>query len=109
MGDEGVAHIFARQVAGDGEAVREPRRQVLRRMHREIDRAGEKRAIDLLREEAFAARLRQRPVLDRVARRPDDAELETLRGAAEHRAEARLRLVRLRERQRAAPRADPDG
>ena len=47
-------------------------------MHREVDRAGGQRLLDLLGEQALAADLRQRPVLDRVAGGADGPELDAL-------------------------------
>ena len=104
--DEGVADVLSRQVAGDDEAVRQECRQVLRGMHREIDRALGEREIELLREQPLAAGLRQRPVLDRVAGGLDDAERQLRLIEAERRREPVLRLARLGERERAAARAD---
>ena len=87
-------------------------------MHREVDGAGEQRLLDLLGEQALAAGLRQRPVLDRVAGGADDLELDPLgaRAHARRRAVAHLRAcasasglprVPMRSRKVAAPRIAP--
>ena len=105
-GDEGVAHVLARQVAGDREAVRLERRHVLHRMHGDVDLAGEQRVLDLAREQALAADLRQRPVEHPVAGGLDHDDLEGGLGQVVRGHQARARLARLGERQRAAARAD---
>ena len=66
--DEGIAHVLARQQAGDRQARRQQRRHVLHGMHGEVDLAGQQRLLDLLGEQALAAGLGERPVLDAVAR-----------------------------------------
>ena len=52
------------------------RRHVLHGMHGEVDVAGQQRLLDLLGEQALAADLGERPVLDAVAGGLDDAHLE---------------------------------
>ena len=69
--DQHVARILARQEGGDDEARRLRRRHVLHAVHRGVDAAREQRLLDLLDEQALAAGLGQRPVLDDVARGPD--------------------------------------
>ena len=76
-------------------------------MHREIDRAGRQRLLDLLGEQALAAGLRQRPVLDAVAGGADHLELDPLRVEPVRRGERLAHHARLRQRQRAAARAEP--
>ena len=76
--DEGVAHVLARQDRRDRQAVGQRRRHVLHGMHGEIDRAVEQRLLDLLGEQPLAARFAQRPVLDAVAGRFDDDDLESM-------------------------------
>ncbi len=76
-------------------------------MHREVDGAAEQGLLDLLGKETLAARLRQGAVLDHVAGGADDRErnarlLDPLGGG-----EARPHHVGLRQRERAAARADP--
>ena len=76
-------------------------------MHREIDRAGEQRLLDLLGEQALAAGLRQRPVLDAVAGGADHLDRDPLGLEAMRRGQRRAHHARLRQRQRAAARAEP--
>ena len=96
--------------AGEHQPVRQHGRHVLGRMHREIDRAGEQRLLDLLGEQALAAGLRQRPVLDAVAAwcgSPRSRSRSASRPCAA--ASAGAHHARLRQRQRAAARADAAG
>ncbi len=65
--DEGVAHIGARQHRGDDNPLRQHRGKILHGMNGEIDRAREKRLVDLLGEEPLAAEIAQRFVGDAVA------------------------------------------
>ena len=58
-------------------------------VHRDVDAAVQQCIVDLLREEALAADIRQRLVQDLVAGRLDDADLE---GAFQ----SQLRVLRLR-------------
>src|SRR5260370_8197183 len=75
-------------------------------MHREVDFACEQRLFDLLGEQPLAAGLGERPVLDLVAGGADRDELD--RGSGEAMGGERLPdQLRLLERQRAPPRADP--
>ena len=92
----------------DHEPVRQHGRHVLRRMHREVDRAGGERLLDLLGEQALAADLGERPVLDRVAGGADDRGPRCAR-PARRAAAARRRAhhAGLGERERPAARADP--
>ena len=55
----------------DDDALGQHGRQILERVHREIDLAREHRVVDLLGEERAAADLRERDVLDNVAGGPD--------------------------------------
>ena len=66
--DESVAGVLARQECREHKTGRQERRHVLRGMHREIDAAVDQRLLDLLGEQPLAAGLRQRPVLNPVAR-----------------------------------------
>ena len=61
-------------------------------MHREVDRAGEQRLLDLLGEQALAADLRQRPVADHVAGGADDLDLDPF-GASPCTAASRARTM----------------
>ncbi len=71
--------------------------------------AGQQRLLDLLGEETLAAGLGQRPVLDAVARGPDGAHLECQPAGPVRCLQALAHLVRLRQRQWRAARADTDG
>src|SRR5438132_4554160 len=77
-------------------------------MHRQIDGAGDERLLDLLREQALAAGLGQRPVADHVAAGADDLELDALSGKRVRGGQAITHLSGLRERERAAARADDE-
>ena len=74
--DQRVARILARQRRGEDDRLRQPRRQVLDRMHRQIDPPVQQRLVDLLGEQALAADLGQRPVEDPVAGGLDDDHLD---------------------------------
>ena len=76
--DERVAHILAGEGGRDRDARGRQRRQVLGRMDRGVDRAGEKRDVDLLGEQALAAGLGQRPVLDAIATGADHLKRDPL-------------------------------
>ena len=75
-------------------------------MHREVDAAVEQRLLDLLGEQALAADLGQRAILDDVARGPDHRDLDRLGRDAMSGREPRAHLMRLPQRQRAAAGAD---
>jgi hypothetical protein len=70
-----------------------------------IDLAADQSSIEFLREETFAARFGERPVLDHVARGLHDDELEKRFGNAMHPGEAAAQFVRLGEGEGAAARA----
>ena len=72
--DERVARILAGERGGNRDARRQERRQVLGRVDRGVDFAGEQRGVDFLGEQAFAAGLGERPVLDPVAARADGSK-----------------------------------
>ena len=104
--DPHVAHVLARQIAGERDRVRQHRRQILGRMDGEIDRAVDQRGVELLGEQALAAGLPQSPVLDRIARGANDDDRR--RGTAGRMGgEQTGDGLRLRQRERAAARADP--
>jgi hypothetical protein len=73
-GDERVAHVFTRQIGGDDDALGHERGQVLGRVHGGVDRAREERGVNLLGEQALAAGLGERAVLDRIAAHANDLE-----------------------------------
>jgi hypothetical protein len=75
-------------------------------MDGDVDAARKQRLLDLLGEQALAAGFRERPVLDAVAAGGDDDDLERRFRQAVRRHQPCPRLVRLRQRQRAAARPD---
>ncbi len=75
-------------------------------MHREIDRSGQQRLLDLPGEQALAAGLAQRPIADQVAGGADHLERDPVGGPSQHCGQALAHLSRLGERQRAAARSD---
>ena len=75
-GDQDVARVGARQQCRDDEPAGEGRRHVLHRVDREIDGAGQQGLLDLLDEQALAADLGQRPVLDAIARGADQLDAD---------------------------------
>ena len=107
--DEHVARVFALEAGRQHQPGRQHGRHVLGRMHGEIDAAVEQRFLDLLGEQALAADLRQRPVLDGVAGGADDDELDRRLVHPERRGQPRAHGARLHQRQRAAARADAQG
>ena len=101
-GDQRVAHVLARQEARERDPVRDEGRQILGRVDGGVDLAREQRDVDLLGEQALAAGLGERPVLDRVAARADDPQLDVLLRPAVRLREPAPGLVGLSERQRRA-------
>ena len=77
-------------------------------MNGDIDVAFDESGIEFLREKAFAARLGQRPVLNPVACRADDFDLEMCRVQMVRRGETLAQLMRLRKCEAAATGADPE-
>jgi hypothetical protein len=77
-------------------------------MHGKVDGAGKQRLLDLLGEQALAAFLGERPVADHVARGADRLERDRLRGKGVRGGEAIAHELGLRERERAAARADDE-
>ena len=75
-------------------------------MHGEIDAAVEQRLLDLLGEQALAADLGQRAVLDRVAGGADDDELDRVLAHIQGGRQPGAHRARLHQRQRAAAGAD---
>ena len=96
--DQRVAHVFARQIGGDNDAVGHDRGQVLGRMRRRVDRAGEERGVDFLGEQALAAGLGERTILDPITGRPNDLKRDPLDLPAMRLCQAKSRFVRLHER-----------
>ena len=106
--DERIADIGAWQRRGDGDAVGEPRRQVLGGVDGEIDLFPDQRLVDLLAEQALAAGLGERPVGDAVAGRADGHNDHVLGRQRKRREQAPLDFFSLRQRQRAAARSDAE-
>ncbi len=77
--DQDVARILARQEGGNDKPRRLRRRHVLHAVDRGVDPAREKRLFDLLDEQALAAGLGQRPILDDIARGLDGDDLDGVR------------------------------
>src|SRR5260370_41294457 len=75
-------------------------------MDRRVDLARKHRGVDLLGEKPLSARLREGSVLDPVARRADDDDLEPRFLASVRGGEQTARLVGLRERERRSARAN---
>ena len=75
-------------------------------MHREIDRIVEKRLFDLFGEQALAAHLRERAILDDVARGANHLDRDGLGLRPIGSRQMCAHLPRLPQRQRAATRAD---
>jgi hypothetical protein len=75
-------------------------------MHRQVDAAVQQGLLDLLGEQAFAADLRQRTVLDGVAGGADDGKADFVLGHAERHGQPRAHGPRLHQSERAAARAD---
>jgi len=74
-------------------------------VHGGVDCAGDERGVDFLGEQAPAAGLRKRTILDRVAGRANDPEPDPLDLPAMRLGEAAARLVRPRERKGRTARA----
>ena len=104
--DERIARILARQIAGDADARRQERRQILRRMHRDVDAPVEERLVELLGEEPLAACVREGAIGDAVSACADDDDLDLALREDAHLGEPPAQLMGLRERERAAARAE---
>jgi hypothetical protein len=76
-------------------------------MDPDVDDAGEERVIDLLSEQSFSTHLRERAVADRVSRRTDHVELDSIHGDCVNSREAPTNFIRLRQRERATARPNP--
>lgn len=108
-GNEGIAHVFARQRRADHETGWQFGLHVLHGMHGKVDLARDQRFLDLLGKEPLSANLRQRPVLDGIARGLVDADLDRLLGKAMGSGKARPHFVGLSERQGRTASADAEG
>ncbi len=106
--DPRVAHVLARQKARHRDRVRQERREVLGRMHGDVDAAHHQGGVELLGEQPLAAGLAQRTVEDRVAARLDDVDLDGAHVQRVRSQQAIAKLMSLRKRERAAARADAE-
>jgi hypothetical protein len=70
--NERVAHVLAGENSGDRDPGWGRRRQVLNQVDCRVNRADKERGFDFFGEEALAARLGERSVLDNVAAGADD-------------------------------------
>ena len=104
--DQRVAHVFARQIGADRNALGHEGRHVLGRVHGAVDRPGEERGVDFLGEQALAPSVGERPILDRVPSGSDDLKRDPLDRPAMRLGQPAARLVRLRERQWRTARAE---
>jgi hypothetical protein len=103
--DQRVTYVLARQISGDCDAVGHDRGQILGRVDRGVDRAGEERGVDFLGEKALAADVGEWPILNPIARRPNDLKRDSFDLAAMRRGQQAAGLVRLGQRQRRTARA----
>ena len=69
-----IARLLAFRDRGDGQAGGQPGGHILHAVHGQVDRAAQKRLVDFLGEQALAAHLRQRHVLNLVAAGLDDLD-----------------------------------
>ncbi len=76
--DEDIAHILAREEAGNIQPIRQNGRQIFGRMDRNIDFAGELGEIDFLGEQTFAAGLGKSAVENLVTHHLDDDDFDSL-------------------------------
>ena len=108
-GDEAVADVLAAVHRADDDAGSILGREVLERVHGQVDLAGAQRALELGREEPLAADLGQRlaALLRPVAGRGDHSRRRT-RAPAAPRPAASTTTLRLRARERRRPRAEGD-
>ena len=95
--DQPVLHVAARPDGGDGDLARADRLHVLQGMDAEIDFLLDQRAVELLGPELLAADLRERAVLDPVARRLDHLDLHEVGRPAVRDLQRRGDLVGLRQ------------
>ena len=102
--DQRIARVLARQRCGKLQTGLEPGREILETVHRDIHRAGEQRAVDLLGEERLALHLPQRHIALHVPFGPDVHQLHGR--CARLRAHQALDVPRLPQRERRGARAD---
>lgn len=104
--NERVAHVLAGENSGDRDPGWRQRRQVLGRVDCRVNRADKERGVDFFGEQALAARLGERSVLDNVAPGADDLERDPLYLPAVRLGQKAARLIRLRQRQGRSARAE---
>ena len=102
---EAIARILARRHRGEGQAVMQGRRQILQRMHDEVDLAIDELLLVLDGEDADHAELMEFRLAVLVGDRRDLAQREL--GLREPRLDQAHDMVGLSHRQRAAARANP--
>jgi len=74
--EQDVARILALERCPDHQTVRQPSRQILRRMHREVDPPVEQGQLQLLAEQPLAAEIGERAVGNAVPGGPHHHDLE---------------------------------
>jgi len=104
--DEDIAHILAREEAGNIQPVRQNGWQVFGRMDRNIDFAGKLGEIDFLGEQTFAAGLGKGAVENLVSHHFDDDDFDSLSVNAMRLCQKAPGLVSLSQGQRAPARAN---
>ena len=104
--NERVAHVLAGENSGDRYPGWRQRRQVLGRVNRRVNCADKERGVDFFGEQALAARLGERSVLDNVAAGADDLKRDPLNLPALRLGQEAARLIRLRQRQGRSARAE---
>lgn len=105
----GVAHIFAREIAGDDNFLRKDRWEILGGMDRQLNIALHQGEIQLLSEESLAANFAQGHVGDDIAAGFYDGDFNKFWRAAMCGREASLQLARLSQREGTTARAELDG
>jgi hypothetical protein len=108
-GDEGIANVGAGEVAVEDQALGLLGRHVLHRMDGDVDGPVEKGILDFAREQALAADLTQRLVLDLVASDLDDHDFEGVFRQREGRHQAAAGFMRLPQGEGGASGADLQG
>jgi hypothetical protein len=107
--DEHVAGVGAGRDGAEDEPRRERGGQVLQRVHGAVDAAVLQRLLDLLHEEALAARGRERPLLQAVAGRSNGHQLGREIGMRRRQRVAHVPGLGQRERAAAGPDAERAG
>ena len=103
--DQPILHVAARTDGGDGDLARADRFHILQRMDAEIDILLNQRPVQFLGPKLLAADLRQRTVLNAIARRLDYLNLHEVGRPAVRDLQCRGDLMCLRQCQRRATRA----